>query len=437
MAVANGPSVYSKFDITSNDGETTVSLIGGVIEFQYFEDIFSPIYTAKVRITSTGTVIDGSRGVFNGLPIRGGEKVIIGFKTPIEKAQKSKQVFRKLEMYVNGITNVTTEKKQEVFDLHLVSKEAFTNEQVRVPILFKNQTIDKSVAAIMRYLGNVRIDVLEPTENSYNFFGNLRKPFTLLTMLAKRSIPVGSKSKSAGFFFWQTHTGFNFLSPDGIIKAAVQQKDSVQQYRYVQTLSTSLDNDLKNATNILNWNLISDNNVLNNLTVGEYSSHRMFFDPLTFQFVVSRFSEESKQRLGRKEKLPDNLKPDNIPANFLASRQITQILDRGTFGGEKGDVNTNINDFPGDHIAQSITRYSTIMTQQLALTVPINTNLNAGDVVNLYFPDVSDKKKGKWDNQLSGLYIIKEMTHYLLPNQSYTAMRVIRDTHGFRGKPNG
>lgn len=437
MAVANGPSVYSKFDITSNDGKTTISLIGGVIEFQYFEDIFSPIYTAKVRITSTGTVVDGARGVFNGLPIRGGEKVIIGFKTPIEKAMKSKQVFNKLEMYVNGITNVITEKKQEVFDLHLVSKEAFINEQVRVPILFKNQTIDKSVAAIMRYLGNVKIDVLEPTENSYNFFGNLRKPFTLLTMLAKRSIPVGSKSKSAGFFFWQTHTGFNFLSPDGIIKAGVQQKDTVQQYRFVQTLSTSLDNDLKNATNILNWNLISDNNVLNNLTVGEYSSHRMFFDPLTFQFLVSRFSEESKQKLGKKETLPDNLKPDNIPANFLGSRQITQILDRGTFGGEKGDVNTNVNDFPGDHIAQSITRYSTIMTQQLALTVPINTNLNAGDVVNLYFPDVSDKKKGKWDDQLSGLYIIKEMTHYLLPNQSYTAMRVIRDTHGFRGKPNG
>ena len=313
MAVANGPSVYSKFDITSNDGKTTISLIGGVIEFQYFEDIFSPIYTAKVRITSTGTVVDGSRGVFNGLPIRGGEKVIIGFKTPIEKAMKSKQVFSKLEMYVNGITNVITEKKQEVFDLNLVSKEAFINEQVRVPILFKNQTIDKSVAAIMKYLGNVKIDVLEPTENSYNFFGNLRKPFTLLTMLAKRSIPVDSKSKSAGFFFWQTHTGFNFLSPDGIIKAGVQQKDSVQQYRYVQTLSTSLDNDLKNATNILNWNLISDNNVLNNLTVGEYSSHRMFFDPLTFQFLVSRFSEESKQKLGKKEKLPDNLKPDNIP----------------------------------------------------------------------------------------------------------------------------
>ena len=55
---------------------------------------------------------------------------------------KSKQVLE-LEMYVNGITNVITEKKQEVFDLHLVSKEAFT--RVRVPILFKNQTIDKSV----------------------------------------------------------------------------------------------------------------------------------------------------------------------------------------------------------------------------------------------------------------------------------------------------
>ena len=60
-------------------------LIGGVIEFQYFEDIFSPIYTAKVRITSTGTVVDGSRGVFNGLPIRGGEKVIIDLKRQLRR----------------------------------------------------------------------------------------------------------------------------------------------------------------------------------------------------------------------------------------------------------------------------------------------------------------------------------------------------------------
>ena len=76
-------------------------------------------------------------------------------------------------MYVNGISNVYTEKKSEVFDLHLVSKEAFINEQVRVPIVFKNQTIDKSVASIMKYLGTVKVDVLDPTENSYNFFGNL------------------------------------------------------------------------------------------------------------------------------------------------------------------------------------------------------------------------------------------------------------------------
>ena len=181
-------------------------------------------------------------------------------------------------------------------------------------------------------------------------------------------------------------------------------------------MSTSLDNDLKNATNILNWNLISDNNVLNNLTVGEYSSHRMFFDPLTFQFLVSRFSEESKQKLGKKEKLPDNLKPDNIPANFLGSRQITQILDRGTFGGEKGDVNTNVNDFP-EIILHSQSHGTIIMTQQLALTVPINTNLNAG--MWSIIP-VSDKKKGN-DDQLSD-YALKR--HPLSPFLiSHTAMR--------------
>ena len=39
-----GPAVYEKFTITSKDNNKEVSMIGGITDFQYFEDLHSPTY---------------------------------------------------------------------------------------------------------------------------------------------------------------------------------------------------------------------------------------------------------------------------------------------------------------------------------------------------------------------------------------------------------
>ena len=71
-------STYEKFDIISLDGSKTVPLKGGVIEFQYFEDLFSPVMTAKLSIVNTASPTDPKqRGIYNDLPIRGGERALI------------------------------------------------------------------------------------------------------------------------------------------------------------------------------------------------------------------------------------------------------------------------------------------------------------------------------------------------------------------------
>ena len=114
MANATGPSIYQKFDITSRDGSKTVSLSGGIIEFQYFEDLFSPVITAKVKIVDTGNTIDG-QGVFNGLPIRGGEKVEFTIQTPVETIQRKKLTFQNFVMYVNSVKNLLADRQSETF----------------------------------------------------------------------------------------------------------------------------------------------------------------------------------------------------------------------------------------------------------------------------------------------------------------------------------
>ena len=78
--------------------ESAVDLRQGVVQFQYFEDLMSPVITAVMQVTASG------EGVYNTLPIKGGEQVKLHFTTPIELQREETGVLE-LEMYVNHVTD--------------------------------------------------------------------------------------------------------------------------------------------------------------------------------------------------------------------------------------------------------------------------------------------------------------------------------------------
>ena len=76
---AISPCEYELITIESDQG-VTIDLRLGVVSFQYFEDLFSPTITAKMVIISTSGVVSDDKtkkieSLYNGLPIRGGERV--------------------------------------------------------------------------------------------------------------------------------------------------------------------------------------------------------------------------------------------------------------------------------------------------------------------------------------------------------------------------
>ena len=60
-------------------------------------------------------------------------------------------------------------------------------------------------------------------------------------------------------------------------------------------------------------------------------------------------------------------------------------------------------------LSQSVNRYNTLLTQVINIIVPINVELNVGDVIVCNFPEVG---KSNNDVKLSGKYLIKELCHY-------------------------
>ena len=121
-------SIYQELILESNDKSRTIDLRTAAIAFEYYEDIFSPTITAKIKIVDNGNVIapvddpDGDRqSIYNGLPLRGGER--LSLKIAGNSATNPGLDFSKKSddyLYVSSITDVISESNRESFTLHLV-----------------------------------------------------------------------------------------------------------------------------------------------------------------------------------------------------------------------------------------------------------------------------------------------------------------------------
>ena len=144
-------SLYEKFTIHSVEGSKSSDLKGGVVSFNYNEDVYSPMITATIVVANTGNSIEGDDGklqsLYNGLPLRGGERVEIKIAGN-SVDNKGLEIY---DFYVGSITNVLVDSQRESFTLNLISREAITNETVRVGKRFpSSQKISDSVEDICK-----------------------------------------------------------------------------------------------------------------------------------------------------------------------------------------------------------------------------------------------------------------------------------------------
>jgi hypothetical protein len=443
-------STYEKAFIESNDQKRTVDIKGGIIAFDYYEDIFSPTITAKIRVVNDGNSIqapdkegtpDGARqSIYNGLPLRGGERVSI--KVAANSDKNKPLDFSNVDdyFYVSSITEVISNPQSESFLLNLTSREAITNETVRVTKKYPtSSTIDASIRSILEnVLRTKKIGTLDKTQNKYGFIGNLRKPFTVCTWLSAKAVPGDTSGDgTAGFVFYQTKDGFQFRSIDGLMG---QESKATYTLSGAQETYDTEGQQQNSDFNILDFTTDKNQNLIEKLRLGTYSSYRMFYNPLTFEFTdpqkgifkLEDYVSKAKN-LGDKLKLPKLSGSDGKSLGDTPTRIITQCLDIGTM--EK-DVSTDENADPFKYQSQALMRYNVLFTQAVDMLIPLNTNLSAGDIINCQFPKISSGDKEEYDQEQSGLYMIKELCHHFDSESSYTSMKLIRDTFGRYGANN-
>ncbi len=70
----------------------------------------------------------------------------------------------------------------------------------------------------------------------------------------------------------------------------------------------------------------------------------------------------------------------------------------------------------------------------ISITLPGDFSLHAGDAVKVYSPQlasgVEKSMQTQQNKQEGGLYIIRDICHYMTPRETYTKINVVRDSVG-------
>ncbi len=336
-------------------------------------DYFESVMSPSISLTITFVDVDQ---VINREGITGGESLDLSVK--ISGFDDFKITSKKHNLMLNSVRDVITDSQRQIATLEFVSMDSIINETCRVN---------------KKFTGNVTFD-------------------TIQWLCPKAQ----SSNKNFGFLFYETLDGYNFRSIEKLLK------EKAEVYE-------KLDRPVESPFRIIENSLNESNDIGHNCRMGMYANKTIYIDLENETYKEEEFKiTEIKPKLKKPPKLPDKL--EDKP-----TRLMFRILDQGALqkGSTKKDVEKR-NEL-AVYQNKSYIRNNLLFSQSLSISVPLNPELRAGQILNLKFP----LKKGDGakethsygsdkTNDPSGKYLISELRHLIGGGKGETQLTLIRDT---------
>ena len=421
------PGDIKSFTITSNEGGKSIDLTNGIQEYYYYESVLSNYITAKAIVLETGNEIDKeSKGVLDDLPIRGGERTNIQVT---DASQEKNQIVIPGGLFVKSVRNGSPGTQQELYVLDFASREYFLNESARVTKRYEGKisdNVEEILTDVLQTTGEIDVD---ETSFEYNFYGNTRKPFYVITTLASKAVPTKGAEKTGGFLFFQTRDGMFFKSIDDLFG-----QDTTKKFIYNNTGDLPPEYD----GNIVSYEIASDIDMEQNLSFGAYNNRSLFFDFYKMEYKKVDFDiqeQEGSAETAGKDYI-------NVNKEFISkpSRLFHMLKDHGVNPRGKGDEQLdNFKQKPEDNfkieetMVQTIMRYNQMFTVQTNVIIPGDFSIKAGDMIECEFPEVEAKENKEKNKQTGGKYMVAHVCHRITSNDCFTSLGLVRDSFGKKG----
>ena len=399
----NGCALDEEYDITQ-----------GAPEIDYYESIESPSISMTLRFIDIDQVI-GRKG------ITGGELIELTVKDGDEEEFK---ITKDHKLMLNAVSDMNTTAQIQEATLEFISQETIINETARLNKKFAgnvSQTVKdiltedkKGIKTKKKVFGPKKEGEIEEDRatNSYSFVGNLKRPFDTIQWLCAKS---QSSTKNFGFLFFENLDGYHFRSIENLLKQ--------EPLRYEQTDSPF---ESQNKAIILQNKLNRSNDIGMNCRMGMYANKTIYIDIENQGASVDDF-DVTKLELNKPVKLMDGLEKH-------PTRLMLRVDDVGVaqVGAAKSET------VPKSELAKyqnkSYIRNNLLFSQSLSISIPLNSTLRVGVVIDIKLPT----KKGDGTNQTdsfgseksndpSGRYLIAELRHLIGRGKSETQLKLIRD----------
>ena len=382
------------------------NITAGIANIDYYESLLSPTIELKVTFVDVDQLL-GRLGVTGGeyidLTILYGDGDQTEFKI---RAQDHKLI-------LNSVRDMVTDFNKQVATLEFVSVEQFVNQTARV-----NQKYTGNITETVKKLLNDSTAIgtkknLESDEaaNSYSFVGNLNHPFETIQWLCPKT---QSSKDSFGFLFYETFDGYNFKS----IKSLLEQ-DPIEYKQSNKALDTQ--------AMILDSNLDETNDIGMNLKTGMYANRTLYIDIENqtlkeVDFKIDDLNIENRPKLGNKL--------DEIPTRLMLKISDVGVSQKGSERKDKQPA-SELDEYKN----KSYIRNNLLFSQSLSISIPLNTNLRAGLVIDVKLPlkqgadgdEKVDSYGSDRTNDSSGKYLISELRHIMAGGKSETQLKLIRD----------
>ena len=398
----------------------------GISQVDYYEDILSPTVVCDL------TFVDGD-GVAGKLPITGGEQVNLEIESGFPTRQTLS--FRTEDNNALSVMNNTIlpTSQNQMFSLRLMSDDVLKNETSRVVKKYSGSisSIVQKILTDENLIGTQRNVNVTQTQNSYTFIGSFKRPFDIITWLCPKSNSSSNASNgsegtnSAGFLFFETKEGYNFISIDDTFN------DSDDVIELYQSDTPLVNSDPQFYRSFSDIQITKNNDILKGLRNGTYAHLSIFYDVYDMSYdVVTTKLKDKYNSGGLKASNPDASSVNLNGLEDYPSRLMFKILDRGS-------MNEDGEQFDPEQVAKeqanAYMRYNLLFANSVKITLPLNLELSAGQIVNLNIAETGQNVQtntDKYDRNLSGKYMISKLRHSMLGENNFTALELIRDSYG-------
>ena len=477
-----------KCTISYGDGSNTTSLLSGdmIAAFSFHESIVKPFVAGSLMLSD-------STGFLTNFPIQGGEIVEIEVSTSFDE-QTNKGQATKYKLKVMRVASRTIKEKMQIYTLVMLSEEAFVNEIVRLEDPLSGKPDELVTKLVREKLKSSKEIFVEPCKFSVKMLPAKRRPFDIIADLTKRSISgnatyTNKKTKTgkisnkrgrevgstyglekeikgtAGYFFWESLRGFNFYSVDALCSLPKLDKEGnykegteefpakdlrSKPWGPYEEVIANLDNGKDQRGIVSNFKFKTEVDVIASLRKGKYASVMVFFNMSTGQYEEYTYkikqSYDAMSHLGGQDSI-SLIPTSQEELSETPSRIMSAILDHEAWYNDPdiADPDSAATDNPSEYAdwikyyaAQTVARYDLLANQEADLTIPGNPSISAGDKVSvLVLNKVADKLKVKkpYDEETSGVYLVKEVSHKYDRLQGgngnmTTVLKLFRDSYG-------